>query len=598
MTQVGVTSIHILLLLLSTASTVQASNPAGFTIETGVDPSILPHLSGFSVFPTSRLQRLAITLVGGTDIQVTFDPANMPQNEPTIAVNPLNSSRLSAGANDYRLAAQGLDAWTGIYLSQDGGSTWTNGLLPGYPGGPISSLTGFDTAGDPALAYDKNGNIYYAGLAANRAGDGGARDGTVFVSKSSDGGNTFSTVIIARGSGNTFNDKPYLAVDTTNASFSGRVYVSFSQFKTTTGKIFFSFSNNGGETFSPPALISDSNINQGSIPAVGPNGEVYITWRDISNTQVKVAKSTDGGISFSSAKVVANIVPIPNPLPNTNFRTNTNPTMTVDSGSGKIYIGWNDYRNGNADIFLSQSTDSANTFNTPVRINDDTGNHDQFFPWLQTAPGRLSAIFYDRRLDASNHDLDVFYTESRDGGATFTQNQRVSDQSIDPDIQFQGQFIGDYIGLALTSTNAHPAWTDSRNLNQDVFTDKIATVVHDVAVAGLSVSPILPRAGQPVSVTVIAANEGTVAENFTLTLSVDSEVLGVQTVTNLAGGSSKSLLFSWNSTGAGPRVYVIRAVAGTVEEETDTLDNSRLATLTVTVTSVSPVGGSRPPLMI
>ncbi len=96
MTQIRLTSIHVLLLLLSTISTVQASDQARFTIEVGVGP-LLPYLSGFAVLPISISQSLATMSVGGTDIQVTSDPANMPQNEHTIAINPLNSSRLTAG---------------------------------------------------------------------------------------------------------------------------------------------------------------------------------------------------------------------------------------------------------------------------------------------------------------------------------------------------------------------------------------------------------------------------------------------------------------------------------------------------------------------
>ena len=469
-----------MILLANLFGLVAARNASG---PESLDLSLLRLLSGLPGTPKASSSGLESPASPGTDVQVTSDPANMPQNEPSITINPSNSSVIAAGANDYRLAAQGLDAWAGVYISKDAGETWTNGLLPGYPGGPSSVLTGFDTAGDPALAFDKQGNLYYAGIAFNRAGGGGVRDGTVFAAKSTNTGNTFTTVIVARGSANTFNDKPYIAVDTTNGQFSGRVYISYTQFRSTTGKIQVSFSSNGGASFSTEMIVSDSDVNQGSIPAVGPNGEVYVVWRDLVNNRIKIAKSNNGGTSFSTPVVVANTVPIPNPLPNTLFRTNSFPALAVDPQSGNVYVAWSDYGNLNADILFSRSTNGGQTFSGRVKINDDTTTSDQFFPWLASLNGTVSAVFYDRRLDPSNVNLDVFYTDSTDGGVTFSENVRITDLSIDPNVQFQGQFIGDYIGLALTDTNAHPAWTDTRNLNQDIFTDHVVTLeIHDIAV--------------------------------------------------------------------------------------------------------------------
>src|ERR671937_319118 len=128
-------------------------------------------------------------------------------NEPAIAVNPLNSQFLVAGANDEQLQpacgpgpVRGATAarndcsffpgvgTDGVYTSADGGSTWTNrGLLPGYsefPGQPGTLVSD----GDPRLAYgpapDGSGSfasaraadayvngtrVYYAGLASYAA---------------------------------------------------------------------------------------------------------------------------------------------------------------------------------------------------------------------------------------------------------------------------------------------------------------------------------------------------------------------------------------------------------------------------------------------
>ncbi len=513
----------------------------------GIDTTITRHFSGLAATHRSSPATLTSSPTPGSDVQVTSDPANLPQNEPSVAVNPLNSSQLVAGANDYRLAAQGLDAWAGVYVSNNNGKTWSNTLLPGYPGGPTSTISGFQTAGDPALAFDSQGNIYYAGIAFNRRANGDAVKGTVFVSTSSNLATTFQATIVALGSNNVFNDKPYIAVDTTNSQFQGRVYVSWTRFTSTTGQISFSHSSDGGTTFSSPLIISDSNVNQGSVPAVGPGGTVYVVWRDIVNNKVKVAKSTNGGASFTAPVIAGSIFPVPNPFPGSSFRTNNNPTIAVDPQSGNVYAAWNDYGSGNSDILLSKSTNNGQTFNSPVKINDDTTTHDQFFPWLQSTAGRVSAVFYDRRLDPSNHNMDVFYAESTDGGVTFAPNIRVTDVSLSPDVQFSGQFIGDYIGLALTESDAHPVWTDTRNANQDIFTDVLATAIHDLATTTITIPRTVGYnqiASNPLKVNITVQNLGNVAENATIKLSfLNEQPLTNQTVTLLPETSKTVTLY-------------------------------------------------------
>jgi len=150
------------------------------------------------------------------------------------------------------------------------GTSWTNTLIPGYPGGSTATLSGYTTGSDPSLAFDQTGNLYYAGIVFVRTSSGGAIDGSAFVARSTDNGTSWAETIVALGSNtrrsSVFNDKPYLAVDTiTNSTFKGRVYISWTQFVNNGGgTILFSESNNGGLTFSLPIILSNSPDNQAS----------------------------------------------------------------------------------------------------------------------------------------------------------------------------------------------------------------------------------------------------------------------------------------------------------------------------------------------
>ena len=70
----------------------------------------------------------ATTVASGGD-----GSSNRQQNEPTAAIDPLNPMHMTAGANEYCPVQTIADAWAGFYVSSNGGASWTNSLLPGYP---------------------------------------------------------------------------------------------------------------------------------------------------------------------------------------------------------------------------------------------------------------------------------------------------------------------------------------------------------------------------------------------------------------------------------------------------------------------------------
>src|SRR3989442_2407642 len=118
-------------------------------------------------------------------VVVNQDPNAASQNEPAIAVDPGNPNRIVVAMNDYvsrswscaiagsPCSALG-DGYSGTYFSNDGGSTWCctptdpahlGTMIPG-----VERLTGgiYDAGGDPALAFDSAGHVFYAGLGFDR----------------------------------------------------------------------------------------------------------------------------------------------------------------------------------------------------------------------------------------------------------------------------------------------------------------------------------------------------------------------------------------------------------------------------------------------
>jgi hypothetical protein len=147
-------------------------------------------------------------------------------------------------------------------------------LIPG-----VERLVGgiYDAGGDPSVAFDSQGNVYYAGLGFNRT----SPPNTVAVNKGTfDGGGTLSwsppTFINQTTSPSTLNDKEWIAVDSHASSpFRDRVYVTWTRFLFSAGTgayvqspIFSAYSTDGGATFSTPkSIVGNVLYGQGSPPS-------------------------------------------------------------------------------------------------------------------------------------------------------------------------------------------------------------------------------------------------------------------------------------------------------------------------------------------
>lgn len=436
-------------------------------------------------------QRFAPSL--DTNVRVNQDIGNMPQNETSMAVDPLNDLHLVGGANDYRIGDG--DGSCGFYASSDAGHTWTDGLI---------SRAGYDGAGDPSVAISRDGTVYFACLHVVRDMQGDPQANKITVSRSRTGGVSFEppVSVVLGSSTNDFNDKPYLTVDQTFSPFSGALYLCWTHFTSTTAAIMFSRSVDGGQTWSASISVVNGGfpLTTGCSPAVGPDGTVYVAWEDFNfPDRIVIDRSFDGGQTFGTNRTVASITPIDDPLLGFGwkFRTSSFPSLGVGP-DGTLYVAWDDQRTGDADILVSRSADRGVTWSAPVRVNDDpmgNGRH-QFFPWLAVGPdGTVHVIFYDNRL-GNGQLLDVFYARSTDKGVTWSPNQRVSSVGSSPNTpEFAGEFIGDYNGFAVSELAAHPFWTDTRSGLQDVFSDRLAP--RPGLSLGLGLSRATLRFGEP-----------------------------------------------------------------------------------------------------
>ncbi len=387
------------------------------------------------------------TTIVAPNVVVNQDTAAAPQNETAIAVDPNNPSRIVGGANDYvtrtwdctvdgtPCSALG-DGYSGTYYSNNGGSTWCcnsnpdsdytpttdpsqiGTLIPG-----VERLVGgqYDAGGDPSLAFDSQGHVFYAGLGFNRT----SPPNTVAVNKGTfDGSGNLTwgppTFINQTTAPSTLNDKEWIAVDSHSGSpFQDRVYVTWTRFLFSAGTgayvqspIFFAYSSDGGATFSTPkSIVGNVLYGQGSRPVVAPDGTLYVFWngstRLASLNSTYMVKSSDGGATWSPPLSVATMTNIPG-VRNTVFRVNSYPAAAA-APNGDVYVTWNTEVDNTTPIYTgdtgcayfipgnhvsqchsvavySKSTDAGQTWSDPAPVFGAGSRTADGYPVTQPTP--------------------------------------------------------------------------------------------------------------------------------------------------------------------------------------------------------------------
>ncbi len=251
--------------------------------------------------------------------------------------------------------------------------------------------------------------------------------------------------------------------------------------------IYFAKSNRTTySTFSTPIKISEAGrptpYDNAPVPAVAPNGDVYIVWMDSDVTnansppgKIRLKKSTDGGNTFVAPSPWAGSATVASfnsaikkwPLAGSSFKQMSFPSIACDPTSNhNVYVVYAADPDGTGpdmgNVYFVRSNDGGSTWTTPMVINDDGGTTGQFQPWIKVKPnGYIDVVWVDGRNDTGglNTEYDIYMATSTDGGVTFQTNQRVSDASFD--VSGGTGWIGEYPGLDVDSTNAYVAWTDT-----------------------------------------------------------------------------------------------------------------------------------------
>jgi hypothetical protein len=425
-----------------------------------------------------------------------------------------------AGANDYCAAMVNGDVWAGYYRSTDGGSSWHDSLVPGYPadasGGGIASPAhgSCGAAGDPSQAFDNDGRLFYGFICFNR---GKPVNGSIYVARYTNDGATYDrTVLVKKGppsalfeASGLFQDKDNIAVDQTGGPHSGNVYVAWSQYTGQAGNnaVLVSRSTDHGLTFTQPVRATPVSLGTASFAdaAVGPDGAVYVTFINYPSTSnpstgIWLVKSTDGGVSFGPPALVASIVefdssqfsgngasdcgdgPFACPTGFTFSRFFSSSAVAADATGVHVVWAARTSSGGQSKVFVRNSPNGV-SWPTPAATLDAVAAGHQWFPDIASSGGTISVVFYDSRADRaysagrppgntasgvnSGDVVNTYVGQSTNGGVSWSET-RVSSVGSNFGWETHGSrrigFWGDYLYISAVGGTVKAAWTDSRDL--------------------------------------------------------------------------------------------------------------------------------------
>ena len=245
-------------------------------------------------------------------------------------------------------------------------------------------------------------------------------------------------------------------------------------------EIYYKRSTNGGTTWSVDTRLTNQ-VDFSIGPSVAVSGNiVHVVWQDFrdGNPEIYYKRSTNGGTSWSADMRLTN---------DPNFRQ----PASVSASGNFVHIAWMDLRDGNPEIYYKRSTNDGVSWLSDTRLTNNTNI--STVPTVSVSGSNVSLCWVDDR----DGNTEIYYKRSTNGGVSWSSDTRLTN---DPNISTSPSIIS-------SGTAIHVVWQDDRDGNNEIYykrsTDNGINWIADFRLtnnAGASLAPSVSVSGLVVHV--------------------------------------------------------------------------------------------------
>ena len=360
--------------------------------------------------------------------------------------------------------------------SSDGGITW----------GPDVRLTNTSKASDcPDITVSPNGHIHVVWRESHGTGPQG-QPHQIHYMRSEDGGNTWMDVKQLTAYPASY---AYTYCIPAICSDSQRLYLVWHDNREGGWhNPYYKISTDDGATWSADTRLSNERISS-HLPSVASDGAggVHVVFSSnngaTTNSRIYYKRSLDWGSTWDTDVRLC-----------TGDGSSISPSVAVDGNN--VHVIWMSDKTGCYELYYRKSSDRGTTWGPEVQLTETDGNSSctsGYNKAIAVSGEKVRVVWMDQR----DGNWEIYYKESTDGGATWSDDVRLTD---DPAISYCPD-------IAATTDEIHVVWQDERDGNYEIYYKRLTVAANKIFDTGAPSNPYPSIAG---------THHGTITPNRTI----------------------------------------------------------------------------------
>ncbi|MBI5787606.1 MAG: hypothetical protein HZA78_01955 [Candidatus Schekmanbacteria bacterium] len=235
----------------------------------------------------------------------------------------------------------------------------------------------------------------------------------------------------------------------------GNIHIAWHDYRHGTGEIYYTKLDNNGNTLVDDTRLTYGGSSYGIVKSLAPSlgvdslGNIHIAWTDYrdSDWEIYYTKLDNNGNTLVDDTRLTSA-----------WAQSYSPSLGIDI-SDNIHITWEDWRDGNPEIYYTKLDNNGNTLIDDTRLTYDSA-------WSETP--ELGMDDFDNVhitwREQRDGNREIYYTKLDNNGNTLVDDTRLTFTSS----------LSDEPKLGVDSSgNVHIAWYDDRDGNQEVYYTKL-----------------------------------------------------------------------------------------------------------------------------